>query len=164
MPEIIVLSKEHDRTGFDCGVAALNTFLKSTARQHGVKGISRTFVLTDQDSPAILGFFTLALCEVMAGTLPSRYAKRYPDHSLAAVRLARLAVSLKHQGKKFGELLLADALYRSSLIVEQAGVIGLFVDAKNDTARTFYEHYGFTSLPGQPLQLFMPVETIQAAH
>lgn len=162
MPEIVVLSKHHDRTGFDCGVAELNAFLKSTARQHGDKGISRTFVLTDQDNPAILGFFTLTLCEVAAPKLPAAYAKKYPQHGLPAVRLARLAVSLKHQGKRYGELLLTEAIDRTALIAGQAGVIGLFVDAKGDSARAFYERYGFVTLPDHQLHLFLPIETIRA--
>jgi hypothetical protein len=37
---------------------------------------------------------------------------------------------------------LTEAIYRTSIIAEQAGVIGLFIDAKNDAARTFYEHCG----------------------
>ncbi len=161
MPEIVALLREHDRAGFDCGVAALNAFLKSTARQHGAKGISRTFVLTEQDSPVIMGFFTLTLCEVVAEKLPVRIAKKYPLHSLPAIRLARLAVSLKHQGKRYGELLLAEAVDRTALIAGQAGAIGLFVDAKNDSARTFYERYGFITLPNQPFQLFLPIDTIR---
>jgi GNAT superfamily N-acetyltransferase len=162
VPEIEALSKHHDRTGFDCGVAELNAFLKSTARQHGDKGISRTFVLTDQDSPVIMGFFTLTLCEAVATKLPTSYAKKYPQHGLPAVRLARLAVSLKHQGKRYGELLLTEAITRTALIAAQAGVIGLFVDAKGDSARAFYERYGFVMLPDQPLHLFLPIDTIRA--
>jgi ribosomal protein S18 acetylase RimI-like enzyme len=161
VPEIVALSKEHDRAGFDCGVAELNAFLKSTARQHGDKGISRTFVLVDQGSTVIMGFFTLTLCEVVAEKLPAGYAKKYPHHGLPAIRLARLAVSRKQQGKKYGELLLAEAIHRTVLIAGQAGVIGLFVDAKNDSARTFYERYGFVTLLNQPFHLFLPIETIR---
>lgn len=161
MPEITALSKAHDRAGFDCGVVELNSFLKSTARQHGDKGISRTFVLTDDDSPAIIGFFTLTLCEITTEKLPAAYAKKYPHHGLPAVRLARLAVSRKHQGKKYGELLLAEAVHRTVLIAEQAGVIGLFVDAKDDSAYSFYERYGFVMLPGRELHLFLPIGAMQ---
>jgi len=162
--QISALAKGHDRAGFDCGVPELNVFLKSTARQHGSKGISRTFVLTDHANPAILGFFTLTLCEVVANELPSHYAHLYPQHGLPAVRLARLAVSRRQQGKRYGELLLAEAVHRTALIAEQAGVIGLFVDAKNDTAHSFYQRYGFVELPGHTLQLFLPLETIKAVH
>jgi ribosomal protein S18 acetylase RimI-like enzyme len=162
VPEIASLSKEYDRAGFDCGVPEQNAFLKVTARQHGNKGISRTFVLYEQGNTDIMGFFTLTLCEVRAEKLPAGYAKKYPRHGLPAVRLARLAVSRNHQGKKYGELLLAEAIHRTVLIAEQAGVIGLFVDAKNDSARTFYERYGFVALPNQPLHLFLPTETLRA--
>lgn len=162
MFEIVPLSGDHERSGFDCGIPELNVFLKATARQHTTKGISRTFVMIDQDSPStVIGFFTLTLCEVSAGRLPSAYARKYPRHGLPAVRLARLAVSRRHQGKGCGELLLADAIHRTVLIAEQAGVIGLFVDAKNAGACTFYKHFGFESLPEHDLHLFLPIKTLR---
>jgi GNAT superfamily N-acetyltransferase len=161
VPEITLLDRKHDRAGFDCGVPELNAFLKVTARQHTQKGISRTFVLTYNGSTAILGFFTLTLCEVHPVGLPTTISRYYPLHQLPAVRLARLAVSRKEQGKRFGELLLTEAMYRTRLIAEQAGLIGLFVDAKDDSARQFYLRYGFLSLVDQPLQLFLPIATIR---
>lgn len=164
MIEIIPISRGHDRSGFDCGVPELNNFLKVTARQHARKGISRTFVLTEPEKPdAIRGFFTLTLVEVRAEKLPAEQARRYPGHGLPAVRLARLAVSTRHQGKGYGGLLLADAVSRTLLIAEQAGVIGLFVDAKDSRARSFYEHYGFVALPDQELHLFLPIQTLRTA-
>ncbi len=164
MPEIVPLARYHDRSRFDCGVSELNSFLKTIARQHGIKGISRTFVLSDQEKPAIIiGYFTLTLCEVRPEHLPGTYAKKYPQHELPAVRLARLAVSLRYQGKSYGGLLLAEAIHRTVLIAEQAGLIGLFVDAKDKRAHTFYEKYGFVSLPGHTLQLFLPLETLRLA-
>jgi GNAT superfamily N-acetyltransferase len=162
VPEITILDKSHDRTGFDCGVPELNTILKATARQHDQKGISRTFVLTD-GSPVILGFFTLTLCEASPASLPAHYVRTYPTHGLPAVRLARLAVSRKAQKQRFGELLLTEAVYRTALIADQAGVVGLFADAKNEVARQFYLHYGFLEIPEQPLKLLLPVETIRKA-
>jgi len=162
--EIVALSRNHDRSRFDCGVPALNAFLKATARQHGEKGISRTFVLSEQEKPTtILGYFTLTLCEVRVEELPAEYAGKYPQHGLPAVRLARLAVSGKYQGKGYGGLLLTDAIRRTVLIAAQAGVIGLFVDAKDESARLFYEHYGFVALPDHALQLFLPLETLRRA-
>jgi ribosomal protein S18 acetylase RimI-like enzyme len=98
----------------------------------------------------------------MARNMPSKFAGKYPRHALPAVRLARLAVSLKEQGKGYGELLLTEAIHRTALISEQAGLIGLFVDAKNNAASAFYEKYGFVLLPNQSLQLFLPIETIRS--
>jgi hypothetical protein len=41
------LSPEHDRGGFDRENEPLNRKLKETARQHGERGIARTFVLLE---------------------------------------------------------------------------------------------------------------------
>jgi predicted GNAT family N-acyltransferase len=160
--KIALLSREHDRTGFDCGVPELNQFLKSTARQQGEKGMSRTFVLNEDES-TILGFYTLTLGEIEAKQLPSRYAKKYPGHGLPAVRLARLAVSIRRQRNGYGELLLFDAIQRTVVIAAQAGITGLFVDAKNEVACTFYEKYGFISCNDKYLQLFLPVATLRGS-
>jgi predicted N-acetyltransferase YhbS len=52
---------------------------------------------------------------------------KYPSHDLPAVRLGRLAVSRKHKGKGFGQLLLAEAIHHPLLIANHAGLIGLFL-------------------------------------
>lgn len=161
MPVVVPLSREHNRTRFDCGSPELNAFLKTAARQHGAKGISRTFVLLESvDSADILGFFTLTLCEVRAESLPASYANKYPAHGLPAVRLARLAVSLDHRGAGHGERLLAEAVHRTVEISNHAGLIGLFVDAKDAAAKGFYAKYGFVTLPGEPTTLFLPLATL----
>lgn len=164
MLEIITLAGYHDRSGFDCGVPELNSFLKATARQHGEKGISRTFVLFDKERPeTILGYFTLTLCEVRTQHLPAPYAEKYPRHGLPAVRLTRLAVARRYQGKGYGSLLLAEAIQRTNLIAEQSGLIGLLVEAKNKAAHTFYKKYGFVSLPGPARKLFLPLATLRSS-
>ncbi len=37
------------------------------------------------------------------------------------------------------------------------GVFALVVDAKDETAQRFYEHYGFTVLPGADRRLCLPI-------
>ena len=48
-------------------------------------------------------------------------------------------------------------------IFNAAGGIGLFVDAKDQRAKAFYEHFAFAPLPSNELELFLPVATIQEA-
>lgn len=165
MRRLEALSKAHDREGFDCGSEPLNRFLRQTARQHADRGISRTFVLVDPDAHEprpILGYFSLTLCQVKPGQLPPEEAKKLPDN-VHGVLLGRLAVAKSLQGQGLGKLLMGAALEKFMAIFEAAGGIGLFVDAKDEPAKSFYEGFGFVPLPSSPLQLFLPVKTIQAA-
>jgi len=49
-------------------------------------------------------------------------------------------------------------------IFNTAGGVGLFVDAKDQAAKCYYEQFGFVSLPSNELELFLPVRTIQEGH
>jgi GNAT superfamily N-acetyltransferase len=131
--KVELLHAVHDRSGFDCGVETLNRYLQQIARQHIAKGISKTFVLLDEDPAApkpVLGFFTISLCQVLGQHVLGKWAKRLP-RQIPAMRLGRLAVARTHQGKGLGKALLAEALLRIARVVDLAGGIGLFVDAKD---------------------------------
>jgi ribosomal protein S18 acetylase RimI-like enzyme len=160
------LARSHDRESFDCGSGPLNSFLKQTARQHAARGISRTFVLVEEDDAAepkrILGFFSLNLCQLKADALPPEQARRFP-RAVPGVRLGRLAVAKEMQRQGIGRTLLVGAMGKFMEIFNTAGGIGLFVDAKDEAAKRYYERFGFVSLPDNGLQLFLPVETIQEA-
>jgi hypothetical protein len=39
--------------------------------------------------------------------------------------------------------------------------IGLFVDAKDEVAASFYAKFGFQAVPGRPLKLFLPMDTVR---
>lgn len=119
------LTGHHNRNGFDCGVQALNAWLKQTALQHQNKGISRTFIAVPSDDHAveqyqnlgyedvgptnIFGFYALASAFVFLNDLPPELAGRYP-RQVPVTRLGRLAVRSDMQGQGLGRLLLADAL------------------------------------------------------
>lgn len=163
MLQIEPLGPRHDREGFDCGSTELNDYLKKTARQHIEKGLSKTFVLVNDAEPArILGFLTLAVCEVQAQTLPPKLAKKYPQH-VPAAKLARLAVSKDRQREGLGKLMMVHALQQAIRVSDSVGIIGFFVDAKNEDARRYYEQYGFVALPDSPLKLFLPLATLKQA-
>ncbi len=162
MREIAPLDKCHDRTSFDCGEEALNKYLQETARQHIEKGISKTFICVDTDSPEkILGYFTLAICEVVTAGLPRKSAKRLPN-KVPAAKLGRLAVSVECQGQKLGGMLMVDAMKRTIALADSFGIVGFFVDAKNDRVKRFFEGYGFVELQSNPLALFLPLATFCA--
>jgi GNAT superfamily N-acetyltransferase len=149
--EVQPLSRKHDREAFDCGSEALNAFLKTTARQHQDRGISRTFVLVEPDSAAptrVIGFFALSACEGIASDLPPSLAKRLP-RNLPTVLLGRLAVDRNFQGQGYGSALLVEAIRRVAATASQIGIAGLFVDAKDEGASAFYQKFGFVPLPSK---------------
>jgi GNAT superfamily N-acetyltransferase len=163
--KIELLTKSHDREGFDCGSEPLNAFLKQTARQHAARGISQTFVLVDEnvtEPKRILGFFSLNICQIKSESLLPEEAKKLP-RNVSGVRLGRLAAAKDHQRQGIGEKLLVGAMEKFLEIFDRAGGIGLFVDAKDLEAKRYYEQFGFVSLPTNELELFLPVKTIQEA-
>lgn len=165
MRKIELLAKSHDRDGFDCGSEPLNLFLKQTARQHAERGISRTYVLVDENAVApkpIIGFFALNLCQMKSEALAPGHAKKLP-RDISGVRLGRLARAIEFKGQGAGDVLMVAAMEKFVEIFDRAGGIGLFVDAKDQKAKEFYERYGFVSLPSNEFELFLPVKTIQEA-
>ena len=165
MRKIELLAKSHDRDGFDCGSEPLNLFIKQTARQHAERGISRTFVLADEDASdpkPIVGFFSLNLCQIKSESLSPAEAKKLP-RDVSGIRLGRLAVHKEYQRQGIGKILLAAAMGKFIEIFNTAGGIGLFVDAKDQDAKRYYEQFGFVPLPSNELELFLPVKTIHEA-
>ena len=59
---------------------------------------------------------------------------------------------------------MAEAMDKALEVFGIAGGIGLFVDAKDEAAAAYYHQHGFEPLPGNPLQLFLPLETIRKAR
>ena len=165
MYSIELLSRAHDREGFDCGSEPLNAYFRQTARQHTERGISRTFALVDEDASEpkpVLGFFTLNICQIRAEQLPPELARKLP-RDVAGIKLGRLAVAADRQRQGLGKLLLVAAMKKVIEVFESAGGIGLFVDAKDDAARAYYERFGFVPLPDNVLQLFLPLQTLRKA-
>ena len=166
MLRIETLAKHHDRKAFDCGThPALNIFLQQQARQQSAKDASRTFVLVDDAAPdQIIGFFTLVVTDVKGDQLPKEMAKTY-DNPAPAARLARLAVDQSFQRKGMGAILLGDVLQRVMILSAHVGIVGLFVDAKDDAAQQYYVSYGFEPLQQNPKglfqTLFLPMGTLR---
>jgi ribosomal protein S18 acetylase RimI-like enzyme len=160
-----LLAKSHDRDGFDCGSEPLNLFFRQTARQHAERGISRTFVLVDEGAATpkpVVGFFSLNLCQIKSESLSPAEARKLP-RDVSGVRLGRLAVAKAYQRQGVGKTLLVAAMGKFIEIFNTAGGIGLFVDAKDQEAKNYYEQFGFVPLPSNELELFLPVKTIQEA-
>jgi GNAT superfamily N-acetyltransferase len=160
------LQDNHDTEGFTSGVDALDQWLKRIARQHISKGVSRTFVAVDLAQTAtpapILGYYSLTVAEIDTDKLPKDVAKKLPRR-VPLVLIGRLATSLAARGQGVGALLLVDALKRIVDVSENVGVTLILVDAKDDKAARFYQHFSFVPLPDTPHRLALTLATARQA-
>jgi predicted GNAT family N-acyltransferase len=151
-------TKQHDRGGFDCGVEALNRYLKNLAAQHRTKGIATTFVLVDSDQPTkILGYYSLSAATLLFDQLTDADRKGLPTYPIPAVRIGRLAASVSARGQGLGEMLLQNAVKRVLLSRSTLGVYAVVVEAKDASAEAFYRKYGFRLCDAQARQLYLPL-------
>lgn len=109
---------------------------------------------------ALGGYYTLSATAVKLADLPDQAVRRLPRYPLVpATLLGRLAVDRRFQGRGYGRFLLADALYRVAR--SEIASFAVIVDAKDESARRFYERESFLPLVDQPMKLFRPVADIK---
>jgi GNAT superfamily N-acetyltransferase len=151
---VVPLETTHEVNEFDCGDSDLNVFLRTTARQHQRKFISKTYVLIDDDAPtAVMGFYTVAVRRMVSkDDLPPEMAKRMPSE-VPGFSLARLAIRDDLKGRGHGEYMVFHALSRAARVADEIGGYAVFVDAKDEKAAAFYKKYGFIPFPDDPLTL-----------
>jgi ribosomal protein S18 acetylase RimI-like enzyme len=158
---IAPLNLTHDRTGFQCGVEALDRYLKKQAKQDSKRRISRIFVATKPDNPKmVIGYYTLSTLSIELNQLPEKIARKLPKHPVPAALIGRLAVSNAAQGQGVGKMLLADAIKRTLAVSDQIAIYTIVVDAINENAKGFYEQFGFTRISDDSPRLFLPLKSI----
>jgi predicted N-acetyltransferase YhbS len=124
------------------------------ARQAQGSGSAKTFVITD-DTQRVIGYFSLTVGQIDTLDVPDRIRKGMGQYPIPVAILARLAVSKDHQGRGIGIGLLQDAIRRSLLIAEQAGIRAMLTHPIDDEAARFYRRFGFIASPLQEQQLLL---------
>lgn len=153
------LGPQHDRSSFVSGAEALDRYLRSQAGQDARKNMAAPFVLVLPDG-TIGGYYTLSATGVKLTEFPTEITRKLPRYPLVpATLLGRLAVDQNYQGRGYGRFLLADALFRAAR--SEIASFAVIVDAKDDSARRFYERESFLPLPDQPMKLFRPMADIR---
>lgn len=158
---IAPLNPTHDRTGFECGVDALDRYLKRQAKQDSKRRIARVFVATKPDNPSsVIGYYTLSTLSIELNQLPEKLVGKLPRHQVPAALIGRLAVSKAAQGQGIGKMLLADAIKRTLAVGDQIAIYAMVVDVIDDSVKGFYEQFGFTQLSDDSPRLFLPLKSI----
>ena len=153
---------KHRREIFDCGVAALNDFLRARARKEMEAGISACFVLVPREKPEqIAGFYTLSSASILRTELTEALLKKLPRYTqIPATLLGRLARSLDFKGQQIGDRLMISALSRAVEGAKQVASWAVVTDPKDEKARHFYEAFGFKALTAE--RMFMSMQDIAA--
>jgi GNAT superfamily N-acetyltransferase len=148
------LAAQHRLEGFDCGKPALNDWLLRHARQAQGSGSAKTFVVAEDDG-RVVGYFSLTVGQVDTVDAPERIRKGMGQYPVPVVILARLAVSREHQGRGIGVGMLQDAIRRTLVIAEQAGVRAMLTHPIDEDAARFYTRFGFVASPLREQQLLL---------
>ena len=145
---------------FDCGQAALNQFLQRHALNNQRANSAQTYVCCADG--AVLGFFSLSVGSAEHLSAPERVTKGLARHPVPVMILARLAVDQTFQGQGLGRALLKDALRRTLLAADIAGIRAVIVHAKDDAARQWYQKFDFKPSPTDPFHLFLVLKDLKA--
>lgn len=148
------LNSSHRIEDFDSGNRELDEWLKRRALKNELEGASRTYVLCSGE--VVVAYYCLANGAVAQSAATGRVRRNMPD-PIPAMIIGRLAVDRRWQGQGIGRALLRDAILRVLQAAEIAGIRAILVRAISEEAKQFYEKYGFTASPIDPMTLMVKV-------
>lgn len=143
------LTGDDDRESFDCGRESINQWFRRHAWRNQQTGASRTNVLCDDTSGAIIACVTLSAAQITRGFLPKAAQRNQPD-PLPAILLGQLAVDRRHHGRGDARSLMWFALTTSVRMSREIGCFGVLTHPLDDGVRSFYRRFGFEDLPYDP--------------
>jgi GNAT superfamily N-acetyltransferase len=147
------LAAGHALEGFDCGRPSLNDWLVKHARQAQGSGSANTYVVTE--GARVVGYYSLAVGQIDTLEASDRVRKGMGGYPVPVVILARMAVARQDQGRGIGVGMLQDAIRRTLIVAEQAGVRALLTHPIGDEAARFYLRFGFETSPAREQQLLL---------
>jgi ribosomal protein S18 acetylase RimI-like enzyme len=144
----VPLNSSHKKEDFNSGTSSLDNYLHTQAKQDVKRRLSACFVLSDNEGK-VKGYYTLSSTSIPRHLVPDALRKNLPPSyiDLPATLLGRLAIDTTFQGQRLGELLLIDALRRSLSVSKEIASLVVVVDPLNNSAKTFYNKFGFILLP-----------------
>ncbi len=155
----VLLEASHALDDFDCGVDALNDYLKKFAFINNQNNSGRTYAATR--NKRVVGYYTLAAGSVTKETSPKRVGKGLANYPIPLIILTRIAVDRTEQNAGIGRGLLRDALLKIMGAADIIGVRAVVVHAKDKQAKSFYEHFGFEPSPIDQFHLYLLLKDIK---
>ncbi len=148
------------REVFESGNPDLDQWLRHTAINAETRGTARVHCLVD-DNSMIVGYYSLNAHVVASDDLPSRQGRGLPAQ-VSTVLIGKLARDRSAKSDGIGELLLAAAHRSIVLATQTVAARFVVVDAIDDNAKGFYEHFGYRPMPTNPHRLYRRIKDIAA--
>lgn len=155
------LDDSHQLNQFVCGRPDLDEWLRHHARNATRQG-TRTYVLIDETSAAVVGYFAVAPHLIEREQAPRGVGRGAPQR-IPAILLAKLALDERLQGRGLGSELLVHALTTILTAARSAGGRVVVVDAIDDAAAGFYGAHDFQPSPTDPRRLVLKLSTVASA-
>lgn len=147
------LGAHHVLEHFACGKQCMDDWLVRHALQAQGSGSARTFVVSD--SMRVVGYFSLTVGQVDIADASARLRHGMGHYPIPVVVLARLAVDQEWHRKGLGAGMLRDAIARTLLVAEQAGIRAMLAHPLDKAAESFYTRSGFEQSPLRERQLLL---------
>ena len=135
--------------------------LAKQATQDIKRKLSACFVIKEEQTELIKGYYTLSNNSIPLEDIPKDIRKKLPKSymTIPTTLLGRLAIDNNFQGQGVGKLILIDALKRSFVLSKTIGSFAVVVDPIDEDPERFYDKYGFIKLPDSG-KMFLPMQTI----
>jgi predicted GNAT family N-acyltransferase len=153
------LTEKHATDSFDCGIEALNTWLKEHACDAQLRRTARVFVWHAGDDN-VVAYFSLSAHVVKKDDVPNKLSHGSPAE-IPAILLGKLGLDKRLHGTGLGAELLHSALYAGCEATQFVGARLFVVDALNEEVAKFYKRYKFRKCLNTSLRLARKISDIQ---
>lgn len=143
-----------DTSGFVSGEPALDQWITVRALRNERGGASRTFVSIDPKTERVAGYYCLAASALRSEDAATALRRNMPN-PIPVILIGRLAVDQRYHRLGLGASLLQDATLKSVEASRLIGARAILVHAISEPAQHFYEHFGFTLVPGSERVLYL---------
>lgn len=137
----VKLSPENNLGNFDCGNYQLNRYLKKHAYINQINNVSTCYIISDENK--VIAYYCVSIGSINSENAPDFLKEGLPKYPIPILILARLAVDKNYQKLGIGQMLMKEIFLKAIFLAKEIACVAIFVQAKNDEAKSFYKKMGF---------------------